>query len=47
MANEVRGQALDLAAIELHHARVEGYRPETRLNKVVLPAPFGPIRAWI
>jgi len=23
------------------------YRPDTRLNKVVLPAPFGPIKAWI
>ena len=24
-----------------------GNRPETRLNSVVLPAPFGPISAWI
>ena len=24
-----------------------GNRPETRLNRVVLPAPFGPISAWI
>ena len=38
---------MDVAAVEADGALSGAKRPEIRLNSVVLPAPFGPISAWI
>ncbi len=43
----VRCEPGDVAAVEVHAAAVGLSAPATRLNRVVLPAPLGPMMPWM